>query len=379
MAGSCTVTANLQTIIGPALQGNAFVRFRLRNFSGFVPRVNGTAIVAESQWDVFPNSSGAISTTLWGNDVLNPDITYYTCEFWNAGRIVSSGNYLITGATFDLDSQDQLTPPPVNPAPFAIEVNGVMAQSQMLLNLINGTNVTIVDQGDGTVAISSTGGGIGPRPSHGRWAYTSFANASGDLGVYTAIAMNPTHYLDGGGSTAVLTNASATSGPTWTLTAPLIVEEYDQTLQVTPGVLVDYQVATSFYQSNVKQYLGLSDDGIINTGYAAVANMIAFRFDPVTAGDTHWMCQAQISNMAPTVVNTGVTPDATGALHIFEVQMVSGNAHYYIDGVAVGTIAAVHLPATTALLGLFTTADVAGGAGSQAKLSNSTWYWETSS
>lgn len=174
MAGSVTVSGNLQDIVGAALQGNSFVRFKLRNFSGFVPRVNGTAILSEVVRDVYPDSSGNISTTMWGNDTITPlNVTFYTLEFWDNGRIVASGNYILNGSTFNFNTQDQLTPPPGAPSPFVLEVNSVMAQSQKVLNLTAGSNMTITDLGAGLISFASSGGGAGTSFGKQTVAYSS--------------------------------------------------------------------------------------------------------------------------------------------------------------------------------------------------------------
>jgi hypothetical protein len=49
MSATITVTATVQDPSGTALAGNSFVRFRLRNFTGFVPQVSGTSILPEIQ------------------------------------------------------------------------------------------------------------------------------------------------------------------------------------------------------------------------------------------------------------------------------------------------------------------------------------------
>lgn len=158
----CTVTATLQTILGEDLQGNSFVRFRLRNFSGAIPRVNGTAVVVETVRNVFPDASGNISTGLWTNDVLIPANSFYTVEFWDGGKIIFSGNYIVTGSTFDLDSQDPVTPPsPSFPFKLVLETDGVMNPLQGLLNIKGGLNVTLTVGDDGSVTIDAAGGGGG--------------------------------------------------------------------------------------------------------------------------------------------------------------------------------------------------------------------------
>lgn len=170
----CVVTATLQNVLGEDLQGNAFVRFKLRGFSGGVPRINGTSVIAEINKDVFPDDSGNISTNLWTNDVIIPANSWYTVEFWNSGRIVASGNYIITGATFDLDSQDPVTPPsPSFPFKLVLETDGVMNELQNLLNIKGGLNVTLTAGDDGSVTIDAAGGGGGSSISKVTTAFSS--------------------------------------------------------------------------------------------------------------------------------------------------------------------------------------------------------------
>lgn len=163
MAG-CTVTATLNTILGDVISSGAFVKFRLRNFSGAVPRVNGTAILIQPDRDVFPDSNGNISTELWGNDSITPDATFYSVDFYNNGKICASGNYIVTGSTFDLDVQDPVsTPSPKYPFQLVLETNGVANPTQRILNLVAGTNMTATaaDDGSGDVTLSSSGSGGG--------------------------------------------------------------------------------------------------------------------------------------------------------------------------------------------------------------------------
>lgn len=170
MATPCTVTATLNDTSATALQGNAFVRFRLRNYSGFVPRVLGTAILVETQIDVVPNSSGLVTTQLWGNDSIdpggtnNPPSTFYTVEYWNQGRITSQGNFSIIGGSFNLGTAAQINPPPTpggsGATALLLEVNGVKASSQTVQNLVGSNGISVADAGGGTIQISgSTGGG----------------------------------------------------------------------------------------------------------------------------------------------------------------------------------------------------------------------------
>jgi hypothetical protein len=155
MAAPITVTATLNDASGTALQGNAFLRFRLRNFQGYVPQVAGTALVVEPKIDALPNGSGQISQTLWANNAITPSSTFYTVELWNQGGIISSGNYIFNANT-DLDSASQINAPPV-PASFQLVLmhNGALNSSQTTLNLVNTDgSITITDLGSGSIQLN---------------------------------------------------------------------------------------------------------------------------------------------------------------------------------------------------------------------------------
>lgn len=91
-----------------------------------------------------------------------------------------------------------------------LQTNSVNNQVQSLLNLVNGTNITIVDNGDGSVTINSTGGGGGggsvtsvalslPSPANAALSVSgSPVTTSGTL----AITANGTYlqYIDGTGA-----------------------------------------------------------------------------------------------------------------------------------------------------------------------------------
>lgn len=133
-----TVSGTIQVGSSAGLKGNAFVRFRLRNYAGFVPRVVGTGVIVQTQFDVRPSDSlGNFSTTIYSNDVIVPNTcgsgstacTWWTVEYWNDGKISSSGNYCIgeLSPTYDLTSAVPCTTPPVpaNPVPPAGTVTSV--------------------------------------------------------------------------------------------------------------------------------------------------------------------------------------------------------------------------------------------------------------
>jgi hypothetical protein len=165
MPSPCTVTATLADISGNAPQ-NSFLRFRLRGFQGFVPRVLGTAVMAETQIDAAPAGDGTLTVDIYGNDNIDPSNTWYTVEYWSNGRISSSANFLIIGTSFDLDSAAQLNPPP-NPGgsgavPLLLKTNGVKNGSQIVQNLHSSDNsVVLTDDGAGNINLQAAATGSG--------------------------------------------------------------------------------------------------------------------------------------------------------------------------------------------------------------------------
>ena len=151
MSTTCTVTATICDPSQTNLLGNAFVRFRLRNFQGFVPTVQTSNVICETQIDALPNPAGVISQVLTCNTAIYPINTFYTVEFWNQGRPTSSGNYYFNGNT-SLNTASTINPAPAPQGPSSIifENSGTLNSSQTLLNLENT---------DGTIVITDVGGG----------------------------------------------------------------------------------------------------------------------------------------------------------------------------------------------------------------------------
>lgn len=124
-----TVTGISQSGNAGGLKGNSFTRFRLRNFAGFVPRVVGTGIIVQTQFDVRPSDSlGNFTTPIYSNDDIVPNTcdpggvtacTWWTVEYWNDGKISFSGNYCIpnTAPTYDLTMATPCQTPPMPAAP----------------------------------------------------------------------------------------------------------------------------------------------------------------------------------------------------------------------------------------------------------------------
>ena len=172
MATTCTITA---TIVDPSqtgLLGNAFVRFRLRNFQGFVPIVSGTSVLCETQIDAVPSSVGSISQVITCNTAIAPINTFYTVEFWNQGRILSSGNYYLNAnASLNTIGTISNTPAPQGPSAIIFENNGNLNSSQTLLNLEStDSSVVITDKGAGTINLQAVASGFGTSGIGGFWS-----------------------------------------------------------------------------------------------------------------------------------------------------------------------------------------------------------------
>ena len=112
-----TVAGNLQDLFGVAQVGSLIVQ--LCGFGSQVPRVSGTAIIAQTSPLAIVCTAGAYSFKLWGNDVILPAGSFYTVRVVDAnGNTVQINAYLFTGTqTIDLSSATPYNPVPVPPAP----------------------------------------------------------------------------------------------------------------------------------------------------------------------------------------------------------------------------------------------------------------------
>ena len=116
-AQTTAVTGNLRTVLGEDLGSNTFIRIRLRNFKPNRPLVSGVGIIGQTRKDVFPDSVGLISTNVYDNNLITPNGTFYTLEFYFQGRFVHAASYLITGATFDFNTATPLSTAPTATIP----------------------------------------------------------------------------------------------------------------------------------------------------------------------------------------------------------------------------------------------------------------------
>lgn len=96
--GVITVLGNFQATAGATgltlsgLAGVNFIRVRLRNFAGNLPRTSGGVIVGVNN-DIVPDGSGNILLFLYGNDDISPAGTFYSIDFYINGRLSVSQNF----------------------------------------------------------------------------------------------------------------------------------------------------------------------------------------------------------------------------------------------------------------------------------------------
>lgn len=362
MSSPCTVTATLDNVGDGALTSAAFVRFKLRNFSGFIPRIIGTAVVAETQIDAFPNGSGQISQQIWGNDNLDPANTFYTVEYWSLGRITSSANYSITGATVDLDSAPQINPP--NPPSSAatnilLQTNSVNNGNQFKLNLHSSDgSIVLTDDGLGDVNLQGGVSGasffsIKPRGIIKNFNSTA-VTSQGTFGV------GATSYSTGGTSAQQAPSypepatLNISTGSASSLSAFGIQSTFSNPANFIFGLFRRYQCRISLgNNTNIRSWVGVGNapNSLPSTAWAADAPafaLAAFRFSK-NAGDTTWKCVTQDSTGGAgnqNIIDSLVTP-VVGTSQIFQITYDgSSTVTFYINGAQVAQTTA-HVPPTS--------------------------------
>lgn len=95
-----TLTCHLQDMFGAINQGS--ILFTLINPNDrTVPRVAGTSLIPQMQFEVASDINGFISTLIWGNDAITPgpDGTFYCLTFKDAnGGSIASVLYQLNGS-----------------------------------------------------------------------------------------------------------------------------------------------------------------------------------------------------------------------------------------------------------------------------------------
>lgn len=111
-----TLTATLQDLTGTLVATTANpakLRIALCGYGAQLPCVAGTAVIAKpGPFDII-STDGAISTLIWGNDVIAPAGTFYSITVLDGDdNVLQCGAYQFTGSgTIDLSSAPQIVPP----------------------------------------------------------------------------------------------------------------------------------------------------------------------------------------------------------------------------------------------------------------------------
>lgn len=125
-----TLTATLDDLVGNAAGSSsnpAKLRICLCGYGPQLPRIVGTTMLAKVGPTNFFSSGSAISTLIWGNDVITPAGTYYSIEILDGNdNVVQCGTYILTGGgTQDLSNLQPVIPPvplqPGNPVLLALD------------------------------------------------------------------------------------------------------------------------------------------------------------------------------------------------------------------------------------------------------------------
>lgn len=159
------INGGFQDAEGNPLDGG-YLEFELNQDSS----VNGLNICAGVTIKILLDTNGDVATSpsaqnMWGNDVLSPINSYYRVTGFSAkGQICWGPNnqQVVGNGTFDLSTwiPNQVfswTPPITS---IELETDGTPNTVQTLLDLESGTNITLTDNGDGSVTIDSSATGF---------------------------------------------------------------------------------------------------------------------------------------------------------------------------------------------------------------------------
>lgn len=121
-----TVTGSLQDLSGGAVN-NGSLLMQLCGVGGALPRVAGTAMLAQSGPKEIDCPTGTFSFQIYGNDVITPAGTFYTVQVLDPnGNVVQVGAYQFSGG----GSQDLSTVAPYVPVAVVtppVTINGNLA------------------------------------------------------------------------------------------------------------------------------------------------------------------------------------------------------------------------------------------------------------
>jgi hypothetical protein len=308
------------------------------------------------------NGNIAGTVLVWPNDVLAPAGSFYTVNAfkrdgtlaWGAPQLQTVGS---SPSPFNVGAWIPNSAMPAGPAQVAtFQTNGSNNASQALLNLVNGTNVSLSNSGGGNVVVNAT-------------------PAASFVGVLRGIQVTGNEgspQINNAGVGELLTTTGLGSASTYvspTATAPAgVVVQNNTTGNLTGlggfvrswsmGNVSQWRARIKCNNStNTRYWIGFWDDNNnYNANFAAdnriqpinlgVAAVVAFRFS-TNAGDTTWKAYVQLNSAVGnfTVADTGVPFDTTTD-HLFGiVPNGAGSVKFLIDNALVATVTDSHVPA----------------------------------
>lgn len=153
LAPAITLTATLQDTSGTVIPRGQ-LRITLCGYTLTLPKIIGTTMLAKVVTKAKADSNGKVSVPIWGNDLIDPQDTFYCIEIIDADlNVVQAGNYLLTGTgSQDLSTLQQIFPtpplPPLPPPPLVINLLIVAYNANLVISGAIYTTFEILLTGD---------------------------------------------------------------------------------------------------------------------------------------------------------------------------------------------------------------------------------------
>jgi hypothetical protein len=340
-------------------------------------------VVAGIRKKIFLDNTGnaVVGSQLFANDAMNPTGSYYeVMAHKNDGtRAWKYPQYVIVTTSiscFNLSAIIPTNPPAgesnIGEGGLLLQTNGTNNSDQNLLNIQQGTNISITNVA-GTTTINSSGSGLPAGQIGDGLRYNVNGDSKWDAVNYSQKTV--TVFTDAGTGVVQVTGAT-TEAPTElgaiTLVVPTATDNYayhmlssssastSTVIGVSQGTGGNYglygwggfyrwSLRTAFQNTtNVRYWAGLStwlnggsggENAIpLNSVKFATNNpncsTLAFRYSVGT--DTAWQATAQTTGGSQTVTSTGVSLDTN--IHLFEITYDGTTARYFIDTAIVASI-----------------------------------------
>ena len=298
-------------------------------------------------------SVSPIAQYVWPTDVMAPSGASYTVWGYSAeGQLAWGPNYGLlvpSGATFDLDAWVPNSVSTTGGSGLTLQTNGVNNASQSILNLVNGTGITITSDDEGDTTISSSFVAPTQLPITSRY-FNLYAVQNAEV-LHSFFIGSGIGFVNSGAAF----NAATTLQPA-TLVIGVVASSASQGIYF-DAVMVDGNIlarsramVTALVTTGSPYYeimcpIIATDQAFNTVTFLSMGNSIGIYADATTA---NWQAFVTAAG-TPTVVDTGIAV-VINVPHTFEFSsnFAAGKNFFYIDGILVATIAA--MPATTTLL-----------------------------